>query len=440
MCAKQFDKPAAGANTAEWFNRVPGMFDAEADALREKILNTVTEPNVAGDHWYVSESGNDEADGKTPATAWQTLKGLAAHAADIKAGDAVLFERGGVYRGTIRAISGVYYGAYGEGDKPCIYGSHRNLAETPWEKSAIENVWYTTGFHIDVGHVVFDHGKEVGLKMRYSLRECCHNGDFFYKDGVLYLYMDKGNPADLYDSIEAGERDVVISISENHDVTIDNLCIKYGGGHGIQGGGTKNIAIINCEMGWIGGSFLSKDVRYGNAIEFWADCDGVLVDNCWIYQCYDTGFTFQSSCGGPERNIKMLNCLLEYNWYSTEMWNGHGTDNTQDNIEFSNNIMRFAGYGWGKQRPDQVNSSHMFGGRQMTNFVAKNNIFERGVQSLLCCFQSTFEGNTFVQEKRSGDTSLGPALGDVRLAFDDNAAQSIATHLGDTNAKIYYID
>lgn len=437
---KRYDKPEAGVNTAKLFNDIKGKFDSQADDLRNKILNSESVLNISGECRYISENGNDSADGKTPETAWRTVKALADNADSINAGDAVLFERGGVYRGTFRTRNGVYYGAYGVGEKPCIYGSHRNLAETPWDRGDRENMWTCTGFHSDVGHVVFDHGREVGTKMRYSVLECCQNGDFFYKNGVLHLYMNKGNPADLYNSIEAGERDNIISIAEAENVTIDNLCIKYGGAHGIQGGGVKNFTLKNCEIGWIGGSFLDGAVRFGNGIELWAQCDGIEVSNCWIYQCYDTGFTFQSSGGGAQRNIKLLNCLLEYNWYSTEMWNNGGTDNTQDNIEFSGNIMRFSGFGWGRQRPDQVNSSHLFGGNEMCNFTAKNNIFELGNQSLMCCFKKGFSANKYVQEKRYRDCSLGPGPQKKRLAFDENAAETVAEYLGDDAAEIYYID
>ena len=45
------------------------------------------------------------------------------HDDKIKAGDAVLLKRGDIFRGNlVSAKSGVSYGAYGEGDKPCIYG------------------------------------------------------------------------------------------------------------------------------------------------------------------------------------------------------------------------------------------------------------------------------------------------------------------------------
>ena len=41
---------------------------------------------------------------------------------------------------------------------------------------------------------------------------------------------------------------------------------------------------------------------------------------------------------------------------------------TIENIQMDGNIMRFAGYGWGDQRYDPVNSSHIFtGAKQAKN-------------------------------------------------------------------------
>lgn len=427
----RYDKPTSGTNTACLINPITGQSDAQAETMRKKIVGAESSvPAVSGTVWYISQNGNNGADGKSAASAWKTL---GANTAKIKSGDAVLFERGGVYRETFTALSGVYYGAYGVGDKPRIYGSSRNLANVTWQSGSRDNLWTCMGFENDVGIVVFEHGEEVGTK-KDSENQCRRNGDFYYSSGQLTLYLDKGNPSTLYKSIEAGENRVIIGIGGCQDTVLDNLCLKYGGGHAIQGDRTKNIEIKNCEIGWIGGSYLSGTTRYGNAIELWAAADNVTVDNCWIYQCYDTGFTAQSTGGGAQCNIKLLNCLLEYNWYSTEMWNNGGTDNTQDNIEFSGNIMRFAGYGWGSQRSDTVNSSHLFGGGQMTNFKALNNIFDLGLQSLLDCQVKGFEGNTYIQTKGS---LLGSGGGRT-YTFDDNVSSVIASVLGDSKATVNF--
>ena len=76
---------------------------------------------------YVSPTGNDAADGLTPATAWRSVEKVSATA--FQPGQTVLFERGGEWRGRLSASSSgtaaapIVYGAYGDGAKPRFYGS-----------------------------------------------------------------------------------------------------------------------------------------------------------------------------------------------------------------------------------------------------------------------------------------------------------------------------
>lgn len=447
--AASYDKPASGVNTAALLFPMTSNYDAQANAMRKKIWNATSTPTVSGTTWYISENGNDSADGKSKNTAWKTVKGMTANVSKIKSGDAVLFERGGVYRGTFKAISGVYYGAYGSGDKPCIYGSSQNWAKATWKQDSKKNVWYTTGFTSDAGIVVFNHGEGVGIRS-FQKGRLSKNTQYYYDTSAktLYLYCNKGNPSTVYKSIEIGEKDNLIRLDNCTNTTIDNLCLKYTGVHGIGGCNNKNITIKNCEIGWIGGSLQNelKQVRLGNAIEFWNKCDNITVDNCWIYQCYDTGFTAQGSGNedGSQTNIKLTNTLLEYNWYSTEMWNSCTINNTMDNIEFSGNIMRFSGYGWsnyGGQRPDadEANSSHLFNGAQMTNFKATNNIFDKGMHHLINGAVKGFNGNTYAQEKTTRVGSLG-LYSNGYLAFDDSVEANLKQYVDPNPTVHYYTD
>jgi hypothetical protein len=78
----------------------------------------------AADCHVDSRSGNDSGDGLTPATAWSTLAKV--NAADLKAGDRVLFHAGSVWSGqlcvTAKGEPGrpVLFLAYGEGPRPRI--------------------------------------------------------------------------------------------------------------------------------------------------------------------------------------------------------------------------------------------------------------------------------------------------------------------------------
>lgn len=74
--------------------------------------------------YYVSSTGNDSysaSQAKNQSTPWKTIARL--NQITLVKGDVVLFKRGGVYRGQVRAISGVTYGAYGTGNYPIISGA-----------------------------------------------------------------------------------------------------------------------------------------------------------------------------------------------------------------------------------------------------------------------------------------------------------------------------
>jgi hypothetical protein len=93
------------------------------------LLFCFSMPTLAQTTYYVSESGSDEADGLTPATAFRSL--WKAGTLSLGAGDQLLLERGSSWHGerlVLQNINGtaespVIVGAYGTGANPTIYGS-----------------------------------------------------------------------------------------------------------------------------------------------------------------------------------------------------------------------------------------------------------------------------------------------------------------------------
>ena len=79
--------------------------------------------------YYVSNAGNDNNDGISPATAWQTVAKVNGMTAKIHPGDSILFERDGLWRESLRInISGqpkspVVIGSYGSGPLPTFSGA-----------------------------------------------------------------------------------------------------------------------------------------------------------------------------------------------------------------------------------------------------------------------------------------------------------------------------
>lgn len=99
----------------------PGV-DAPLGFISPSLTNAPHQPR-----YYVDNAGNDHRDGKTPATAWQTV--ARANRAALGAGDTVLFKRGGVWHESLhpncdgRPGSPVTFADYGAGAKPVLTGS-----------------------------------------------------------------------------------------------------------------------------------------------------------------------------------------------------------------------------------------------------------------------------------------------------------------------------
>lgn len=421
-------------NTAILMNPMTGGADAKGEALRQEILGARDELKIKGKTYYISPTGDDFNTGTSPQEAWQTLDSLLLNGYLFEEGDAVLLERGGIYRmdSPIQVKSGLTYGAYGSGEKPAIYGSSQNYAqEGLWTPSNKKYVWKLSLPLEDAGIVVFNHGEAVGDK-KDGLLQVKKNGDFYHNttDSVLYLYLDSGLPNVVYKDIEIGVHKPIFNILDGiRDVVIDNICMKYTGTFGVRAtGDNSHITVTNCEIGWIGGSLQSPGIRYGNGIQFYDAASDIVVRNCWIYQSYDAGLTFQ---GMPKNNYERIwfeNNLLEYNSYNFEFFTDglRGQEYVKaeqmhmHDIYLQNNIMRFAGYGWGSQRPDPTSEAHITGWQKcyegMKNFNIKNNIFDVSTRNAVIWYWSdnypavqvglNVSGNSFYEKAGPTDAAI----------------------------------
>jgi gliding motility-associated-like protein len=85
--------------------------------------------SVVATDYYVSNSGDDSNPGTSTTSAWKTLDKVNSMMSSFKAGDKILFEKGGIFRGTLKIkVSGsssnpVIFGAYGSGNNPVLKAS-----------------------------------------------------------------------------------------------------------------------------------------------------------------------------------------------------------------------------------------------------------------------------------------------------------------------------
>jgi hypothetical protein len=273
--------------------------------------------------------------------------------------------------------------------------------------------------------------------------------------GYVYVRCDKGNPGAIYNSIELNPRAHIIRVGAN-DVTIDNLCIKYTGAHGVSSGGVKNLVVTNCEFGFIGGSWFRTDTlsRYGNAVEIYGAVDGYVVDNCYIYHCYDAGVTHQLT-QSPEKecimaDIHYTNNVITYTSYPVEYFINEpnaGVTHAYLGLEISDNIIRYTGYGFGDQRPDKTAAAGIKSWNTYNaadNYVMNNNIFDRSKYNLIqlgafaAAWMPSMDGNIYIIEEGGefgniGDTDGGTAVTAIALQ------KYVEANSKDKNAKVYVL-
>ncbi len=476
--------------------------DAKQDMMRERIRNTQTNVRVKGKSYYVSNDGNDDNDGLSPENSWLTLEKVSN--AELCPGDAVFFKRGEVFRGHIDAKEGVTYSAYGEGKKPEIYGWYENFGGAEnWECINREkHIWRLKKEIPDTGTLVFNEGEAWAIKLvpsyingKFVIRDK-HDVDFVFENeatvnlafhqacvkemsndvplisaactntGYVLLRCDGGNPGEIYKSIEILPKRNTISCGSRKNITIDNLCIKYCGAHGVGAGTIEGLTVQNCEFGWIGGSIQHYNngnparrgyvTRYGNAVEIYGGCKDYTVDNCYFYQVYDAAITHQVDSTGrclEMHNVKYTNNLIETSSYSIEYFLSYNDPETNKsnmkNFYIGGNFMKDAGYGWGNQRYNPDTPSHIKSWNSKNtceNYIIENNVFYNCAYDLLQVGCINREGvpvmrrNSYIQRNGAsfGNVGVNPNL--PRQVFNDACELAIRKGLGDEYAEIYYID
>lgn len=466
--------------------------DKKSEEYKNRILNTETEVTYTGTAYYVSESGNDENDGKSPEFPWKTNEKVSN--AELCEGDAVFFKRGETFRGQIKTHPGVTYSAYGKGPKPNIYGYIEDAAiPEKWELFDKENmIWKYADETLDIGVIVFNGGEKVGLKLipswvggKHVCRDepsvefnpsihLCNDLMYYHKhiaessnpanpdanlrptSGHVFLKCEKGNPGEVFKSVEFAPRYNLIQVGGNNNVKIDNLCIKYAGCHGVGAGTVDGLSVKNCEIGWIGGCIqfyhpTGSVTPFGNGVEIYGGCHDYKVCNNWIYECYDAGITHQVAAWSnyiEMFDIEYADNLIENCVYSIEYFLSRlseGNKSHMKNVFMRRNIMRFSGFGFGRRRPAHANA-HIKGwssDNPAQNFVIEDNIMDRATDSLIHIGFNWGENvvlrnNTYIQYPNAEFGRYGANPDKNLHRFDIQRIDKIASeHFFDEGGKFY---
>lgn len=436
-------------------------------------------PSARAADYHFAEGGSDANDGLSPERPLQTIGRL--NALDLKPGDCVLFRRGDLFRGAIKARNGVTYGAYGDGDElPTICASKRDYADPKlWERTSEPNVWRCTEKLHNVGIILFDReprridGEPVVADMHLPKREepfdkpVVLDADLtfrnLFREDRLELRSDKGNPGERFRHIEIGEHGHCLWINAD-DLLIENLHLTLSGSHGVGGSGERrNVTVRNCRIDWLGGSIIEGwkfgTVRFGNAIEIWGGCDGFYALDNRIANVYDTGVTIQ--CNDREdfvcrmENVLFASNVIDNCFWALEYYNKNNAPGSfTRNVRFVGNLCRGTGRGWGckgrETRAPAISIGETPEGSS-GNVVEGNRFL--GSTGPLVTFREpvakgswSFRGNVYAQ--RSGGIlvsrepprkTFAASVEKVRpqtFCWDVHAAETIRRELGDPAAQI----
>jgi Right handed beta helix region len=233
--------------------------------------------SVSAASYYVSLQGDDSNPGTSPARAWRTVAKV--NSVDLRPGDIVHFQAGGLWRETLEPLSGgapgrpVTFTAYGKGPKPIINGS-RIVRDWSVYRGSI----YRASLRDNPKNVYVDGGPGWGLHKASSTASMLP-GSWYWNQRERRLYVrlaDGSEPAGHV--VEAATRiygmKVIANAGEKGYIVVDGLGFERVGGAGIYfysnadgGHGLSGVVVRNCIVRQTGTGRID-DGSYYNGIHF----------------------------------------------------------------------------------------------------------------------------------------------------------------------------
>ncbi|MBR3640264.1 MAG: S-layer homology domain-containing protein [Clostridia bacterium] len=438
--------------------------EAKAAKIRESRASYTEKDVKGTCYYISSIHGDDKNDGTSKDKPWKSFMNLykvraggAVITSNLKEGDGVFLECGSVFVSEsagrwdyLEMRPGVIYSTYGEGDKPVIT---KRLTLTgnekigKWTATEWENVWrLDQPVDFQPGNITFEkdgkvlwgvfvlpqrqlepyahktvyygwvsNGEETfesgGIEFT-SPGSLCHNLEYFddADAGALYVYFDKGNPGEYFDLINIPRTGDLVGYGDDYKAStlptrLDNVALKYSSWGGLATGDAANVYVTNCTFEWIGGGYQGENensipTRFGNAIQNWGSCDGVVVKDCYFADIYDAAVSTQGNAG-IMRNFYTDGCVFDRCDFPLEFFNHGDTSfgfvSELRNIIITNNYVMNAGVGFCDIRSDR-RSAFLY-----TSYGASSTIIEN----------VRYENNVNIISREYATYSMDIALGDA---------------------------
>ena len=364
---------------------------------------------------YVSNMGDDSADGKTPATAWRSLKKLSA---DLPAGGTALLRCGDTFFGEIKVKGGpdeehpTVVTSYGEGAKPVLtYSKVIKNDPAVWQTGTgtvpLYGVWWcdlaNPSNYVGVDTADINPGSLlVDGELRPWRKFCWHDinrqWDFSAQGKYLFVYSTN-NPALVSKEIQVSLNEGVVDFVSNF--VISNVACRMIGSCAMCGGWNSktvlhHVRVIGCDFENIGGSMLcgfeqgefARKVRFGNGVEFGHNVQDAIVERCRFKGVYDTGFTMQGMPTVSWKDVHVRNCRFEDCSQAYELWCRNAPKGVgYERCSFVGNRCYNVGGGWGAEsRPNRCVATPLllyFMDTDTVDVDVSGNTFERNPNGVI---------------------------------------------------------
>lgn len=254
--------------------------------------------HVSATVYYVSNSnGNDGETGTFKETAWKTIAKV--NAQTFSPGDSILFNKNDIWRETLNIPSSgssdnyIYFGTYGSGKNPAIYGSE---AVYTWTSQG-NNVWKSDNTfsnpHQNNADIHFINGDNVIWgHFRPDINSLASNYDWTWSSNYIYVYSTS-DPGSIFTVTEIPQRYSCIDTYHKEYLRFDGIDVFFARyiGYDDNNSHSDNIDISgliieNCEIAYIGGITTAQN-GFGVAAVY----SDLVVRNCTIHDCGRRGIS-----------------------------------------------------------------------------------------------------------------------------------------------------